>query len=134
MTEGTAGLWAFTETENALQRIPPSFGTWSDFFDKFKVSFIQENAKDQAIAWLSTTKTSNSLNLLEYISQFKNNVALSGIKNEDALINFFSRGIPTQIMRRIYSMDTVPDTIEKWYTQALHFKLVWEKANSITKG
>lgn len=31
-------------------------------------------------------------------------------------------------------MDTVPTTIEKWYTQALHFKHVWEKTNDIAKG
>ena len=30
-------------------------------------------------------------------------------------------------------MDTVPDTAEEWYTQALHFKLVWEWADNITK-
>ena len=37
-------------------------------------------------------------------------------------------------MRRIYSMDTVPDTYEKWCKQALHFKHVTEKANEIVKG
>ena len=110
------------------------FGVWQDFFDRFKASFIQENIKDQAIAWLTTTKVNNSLPLPEHIFQFKNNTALSEIKNEDAPINFFSRGILTSIMRRIFSMDTVPDTVEKWYTQALHFKLVWERADNIAKG
>ena len=125
MTEGLAGLWALTETETTLKRNPQSFGSWNNFLDGFNTSFILENTKDQAIAWFSTARTSNKLPLLEYISKFKKNAALSEIKNEDALINFFSRGIPTQIMRRIYSMDTVPTTIEKWYTQALHFKHVW---------
>lgn len=37
-------------------------------------------------------------------------------------------------MKRIYSMDTVPNTVEKWYTQTLHFKHVWEKTNKIAKG
>ena len=134
MTEGSAGLWALTETETALKKNPQSFGSWNNFLDRFNASFILENTKDQAIAWLSTARTSNKLPLLEYISKFKNNTALSKIKNEDVLINFFSRGIPTQIMRRIYSMDTVPTTIEKWCIQALHFKHVWEKTNNITKG
>ena len=31
-------------------------------------------------------------------------------------------------------MDTVPNTVEKWYLQALHFKHVWEKTNKIAKG
>ena len=134
MTKGSAGLWALTKTESALARNPKSFGSWNDFLLRFNTSFILENTKDQAIAWLSTTKTSDKIPLLKYISKFKNNMALSRINNEDALINFFSWGTPTQIMRKIYSMDTVPDTIEKWYTQALPLKHVWEKANDIVKG
>ena len=78
-------------------------------------------------------ESGKTLPLPEHISQYKNNTALSEIKNEDALINFFLRGILTSIMRRIFSMDTVPDTVEKWYTQALHFKLVWEWADNIAK-
>lgn len=31
-------------------------------------------------------------------------------------------------------MDTVPSTVEKWYTQAMHFKLTWERVESIAKG
>ena len=50
MTEGVAVLWAFMETEKALQRSPPSFSAWQDFFDRYKALFIQENIKDQAIA------------------------------------------------------------------------------------
>ena len=134
MTKETAGLWALAETEAALSRNPQNFGSWNDFLTRFNPSFILENTKDQAIAWLSTAQTSDKLPLLEYISRLKNNATLSKIKNEDALINFFPQGIPTQIMKRIYSMDTVPTTVEKWYIQALHFKHVWEKTNNITKG
>lgn len=90
MTEGSAGLWALTKTETALARNPQSFGAWNDFLTRFNASFILENMKDQAIAWLSTAKVNEKLNLLKYISKFKNNIALSSIKNEDALINFFS--------------------------------------------
>ena len=134
MKEGSAGLWALTKTETAFTNNPPGFGTWANFLKRFSTSFILENTKDQAIAWLSTTKVNDKLNLLEYISKFKNNAALSRITNQDILINFFSRGIPTQLMKRVYSMDTVPDTIEKWYLQMLHFKHVWEKTNEIAKG
>ena len=71
---------------------------------------------------------------MEYISKFKNNTALSEINNEDVLINFFSRGIPPSLMKKIYGMDTVPTTIDKWYQQTLHFQHVWEKTNEIAKG
>ena len=134
MKERLAGLWALTETEIAFTSNPPGFGTWANFLKKFNNSFILENTKEQAIAWLSTTKVNDKTNLLKYISEFKNNTALSGITDQSVLINFFSRGIPTHLMKRVYSMDTVPSTIEKWYLQTLHFKHVGEKTNEIAKG
>ena len=134
MREGPAELWALTETEATFKRNPPSFGTWNNFLDRFTASFILENTKDQVIVWMMTTKVDKKTPLLEYISQFKNSTALSGINNEDVLINFFSRGIPPTLMKRIYGMDTVPTTIEKWYQQTLRFQHVWEKTNEIAKG
>ena len=37
-------------------------------------------------------------------------------------------------MKRIYGMDTVPTTIEKWYQATLRFQHVWEKTQEIAKG
>ena len=71
---------------------------------------------------------------MDYISQFKNNAVLSEISNEDVLINFYSRGIPSFLMKKIYGMDTVPNTIEKWYQATLRFQHVWEKTNEIARG
>ena len=134
MREGSAALWSLTETEAALKRNPPNFGTWQNFLNKFSASFILENTKDQAIAWMTTTRVDKKTPLMDYISQFRNNAALSEINNEDVLLNFYSRGIPPFLMKRIYGMDTVPDTIEKWYQATLRFQHVWEKTNEIAKG
>ena len=134
MREGSAALWALTETEAALKRNPLNFGTWQDFLNKFSASFILENTKDQAIAWMTTAKVDKKTPLMDYISQFKNNAALSEINNQDVLINFYSRGIPPVLMKKIYGMDTVPNHIDKWYQQTLHFQHVWEKTNEIAKG
>ena len=106
MTEGAAWLWATTFVTKALKTTPPNFRSYNNFLKEFKASFIQENAKDQAIAWLTNTQVTNNLPLIEYISQPKNNTALSEITNQDALINFFSRGILVPIMRRVLSMDS----------------------------
>ena len=134
MKEGSARLWALTETKTAFTNNPLGFRTWADFLKKFNDSFILENTREQAIAWLSTTKVNDKIDILDYISKFKNNATLSGITDQNVLINFFSRGIPTQLMRRIYSMDTILTTMEKWYQQTLHFKHVWERTNEIAKG
>ena len=134
MKEGSAALWSLTETEATLKRNPPNFGTWQNFLNKFSASFILENTKDQAIAWMTTTKVDKKTPLMDYISQFKNNAALSEINNEDVLINFYLRGIPTFLMKKIYGMDTVPNTIEKWYQATLRFQHVQEKTNEIARG
>ena len=134
MKKGAVGLWALTETETAFTRNPSGFGTWANFLKRFNDSFILKNTREQAIAWLTTTKVNDKIDILNYISKFKNDAALSGITDQNVLINFFSRGIPTQLMRRIYSMDIVPTTMEKWYQQTLHFKQVWERTNEIAKG
>ena len=68
MREGSAALWALTKTEAALKRNPPNFGTWQSFLDKFSTSFILENTKDQAIAWMTTTKVDKKTPLMDYIS------------------------------------------------------------------
>ena len=134
MREGSAALWSLTETEAALKRNPPNFGTWQNFLNKFSTSFILENTKDQAIAWMTTTRVDKKTPLMDYISQFKNNAALSKISNGDVLINFYSRGIPSFLMRKIYGMDTVPNTIDKWYQATLRFQHVQEKTNEIARG
>ena len=131
MKEGSAAIWASTLTKKALSLPTPSLGSWTAFHDNFKTSFVHIDVKNEAIASLTTTSVTKNLPLGDYISQFKNHIALSEITHEDTLINFFSRGIPAPLMKRIYGMDTVPTTIDEWYTRALHFKTQWDRADAI---
>ena len=131
MKEGSAAIWASTITKKALALTIPTLGTWTAFLADFQTSFIHIDVKNVAIAWLTTTSVTKNLPLRDYISQFKNLVALSKITHEDTLINFSSRGIPAPLMKQIYSMDTVPTKIDKWYTHAIHFKTQWDRADAI---
>ena len=109
----------------------PSFGTYQDFITYFTTAFVHEDTKGEAIEWFTNTCILKGLLLNDYISQFQNNAEISGITNKDTLINFFLGGIPTSLMRRVDSMDTVPNTIEEWYKQAIHFKVQWVRADAI---
>ena len=131
MREESAVTWASTFTKKALALTPPTLGTWTRFYSDFKTSYIHIDVKNEAIAWLTTTCISKNLPLGDYISQFKNHVALSEITHEDALINFFSRGIPVSLMKQIYAMDTVPTKIDDWFIHAVHFKTQWDRADAI---
>lgn len=129
MTENSAKVWSSTFIQTALGRNPVSFGTTENFNAEFKTSFIHEDTKSNAITWLTATKVSKELPLNEYISSFQNKVAISEITDQGVLINYFAVGINPSLMRRIMSMDTVPTTIEGWYTKAIHFKNQWERAD-----
>ena len=67
--------------------------------DRSVTGKVTEHTENEAIAWLTTTSITKNLPLRDYISQFKNHVALSEITHEDTLINFFSRGIPAPLMK-----------------------------------
>ena len=99
MKEGSATIWASAFTKKALALANPNLGTWTAFYDDFKTSFIHIDIKNKAIAWLTPTSITKNLPLGDYISQFKNHIALSEITHEDTLINFFSRGIPAPLMK-----------------------------------
>ena len=99
MKEGSAATWASTVTKKALALSPPNLGRWEDFVREFKTAFIHIDIKNEAIGWLTNTIVSPKLPLGDYISQFKNQVAISEITHEDTLINFFSRGIPPALMK-----------------------------------
>ena len=130
MKEGSAVIWAST-FKKALTLPTPTLGTWANFHVDFKTSFIHIDVKNEAIAWLTTTSVTKNLPLGDYISQFKNHVALSEITHKDTLINFFSRGSSAPLMKQIYGMDTLPTKIDEWYTHAIHFKTQWDRADAI---
>ena len=81
----------------------------------------------------SKKNNSYSPSLMEYISTFKNHIALANISDPNVLIGYFSAGIPPPLMRHIMSMDTIPSTIDEWYKKAIAFQTQWERADDIAK-
>ena len=140
MTKGSALTWAATFRLSAISGTSFSLGTFADFVMKFNSTFKHHDVTGNAISWLSTkcmiksTKNNSySPSLMEYISTFKNHIALANISDANVLIRYFSAGIPPPLMRRIMSMDTVPSTIDEWYKKAVTFQTQWEQADDITR-
>ena len=140
MTKGSALTWAATFRQSAISGTLFSLGTFANFVTKFNTTFKHHDVTGNAISWLSTKRmlknaknNSYSPSLTEYISTFKNHVALANISDPNILIGYFSTGIPPPLMRRIMSMDTVPSTIEEWYKKAITFQTQWERADDIAK-
>ena len=139
MTKGSALTWATTFRQNAISGTIITIGTFSSFVTKFESAFKHHDTTGPAIAWLSTKRMTKGKNntysptLVEYVSHFKNYCSLAEITDQNVLIGYFSAGIPSPLMRRIMSMDTVPTTIDNWYEKAISFQTQWERADEISK-
>ena len=138
MTEGSALTWADTFRENAFNGTAVTLGTWDDFLKRFQTTFKHQDTAGNAISWLSThcmTKKNGkySPSLESYISTFQSNTTRAGITDHNVLISFFAAGIPTPLMKRVMSLDTVPDKINEWYTKATHFQNQWDRAEQIAQ-
>jgi hypothetical protein len=137
MTKGSALTWAATFRQKSIIGTAIAMGTFSDFVKEFKSSFEHHDIVGNAIAWLSHKRMTSKSNgtfepsLPTYISGFQNHVAQSKITDHNVLIGFFSAGIPSDLMRQIYSMETVPTTIDEWYKKALTFQTHYERAREV---
>ena len=132
MKKGSAAIWAEVCRQQGLATL--SFGTFAQFQQDFENTFVDTNAAQEAMNWLSTTRIDSREQLQEYINTFKLNVVRAKydkLKDAATLISYFSAGVPTWIMHRIQAMDTVPTTLALWYEKAAHFRLQKEIAQKI---
>ena len=132
MKKGSAAIWAEVRRQQGLATL--LFGTFTQFQQDFENAFVDTNAAQEAMNWLSTTCINSREQLQEYTNTFKLNVVHAKYdKTKDAttLISYFSAGVPTWIMHRIQAMNTVPTTLALWYEKAAHFRLQKEIAQKI---
>ncbi|KAF8557691.1 hypothetical protein OG21DRAFT_1481937 [Imleria badia] len=113
MKKGTAQGWATTFTTDTIKL--KKFGTFDDFKALETLQSLNQNGDD----------------ILGYINQFKVAAHQSGLTDHSVLIHFFSEGLNPGLMKHIYTMDTVPDKIEAWYTKAEAFQAQWARSNKI---
>ena len=140
MTKGSALSWATTFWENSIDATGTiTLGTYPNFIAKFNEDFKQRDVTGTTIIWLTIKwmvlkkDQTYSPPLNQYISEFQNHVAQANIKDQNILIGYFSTGIPPSLMQWIMFMDTVPTTIQEWYSKAIHFQTQWERAEKISK-
>ena len=129
MKKGSAATWAEVHHQQGLATFV--FGTFTQFQTDFKTTFVNTNAAQEAMTWLSTTHINSGEQLQEYINTFKLNVVCTKydeVKDTAMLISYFSAGVPTWIMHCIQAIDTVPTTLALWYEKAAHFCLQKEIA------
>ena len=108
MRKGPALGWATMFTTDAIDN--NKFRTFPDFVTTLKTTFLTTDLKRRAFATLQSL-VQHKDNVLGYINEFKVAAHLSGVTDQIVLIRLFSEGLNPVLMRCIYSMDSVPTTI-----------------------
>ncbi|KAF8546249.1 hypothetical protein OG21DRAFT_1427588, partial [Imleria badia] len=126
--KGTAKGWVTTFTADAIKL--KKFGTFDDFVKLLETTFCTSNIKGKALGTLQSLNQDGD-DILGYINQFKVATHQSGLTDHSVLICFFSEGLNPGLMKCIYTMDTVPNKIEAWYTKAEAFQAQWARSNKI---
>ena len=72
MKKGSAATWAEVCCQQGLATL--SFGTFTQFQTDFETTFINTNATQEAMSWLSTTRIDSGEQLQEYINTFKHSM------------------------------------------------------------
>ncbi|KAF8549926.1 hypothetical protein OG21DRAFT_1420497, partial [Imleria badia] len=128
MKKGTAQGWAATFTADTIQL--KKFGTFDDFVKSLEATFCTTDIKGKALGTLQCLNQDGD-DILGLINQFKVTAHQSSLTDHSVLICFFSEGLNPRLMKQIYTMDTVPDKIEAWYTKAKAFQAQWAHSNKI---
>ncbi|KAI5115155.1 hypothetical protein M0805_005530 [Coniferiporia weirii] len=139
MQTRTAGDWAINRESlasaynvdakgNKLSTIV-GYGTWDDFVNDFKSTFIttdDTNEAQQALIKLKQTGTADDFN-----NQFQSLATRSGITSPEALIALYQAGLTPALLKTIYNRDTMPATINDWYKAASRSDNIYRRLRAI---
>ena len=68
----------------------------------------------------------------EYTSQFRVLAGKAKITDNKTLIEYFMEGINQGILAKIFGMETLPTTIDQWYTRASKFDTAYRRLQEIS--
>ncbi|KAI5114900.1 hypothetical protein M0805_001066 [Coniferiporia weirii] len=139
MQTRTAGDWAINRESlasaynvdakgNKLSTIV-GYGTWENFVNDFKSTFIttdDTNEAQQALIKLKQTGTADDFN-----NQFQSLATRSGITSPEALIALYQAGLTPALLKTIYNRDTMPTTINDWYKAASRSDNIYRRLRAI---
>ena len=120
MNSGPAQAWKesfITQKTDANGNM--NLGTWVACKEALENAFLISDIPGNARAKLQTLKQTGRAN--EYVGQFWILAQQSKITDETTLIEYFMEGLKPKLLEKIYSLQTIPTTIENWYSHACRF-------------
>ncbi|THH04929.1 hypothetical protein EW145_g5163 [Phellinidium pouzarii] len=121
MLEKAARDWATNRTTialapNSTTKTSTGFGTWEDFVNDFRNTFITTNDSANAQHQLLNIKQMGTAD--NYNTQFRSLVTHSNISDKNTLSKMYQQGLTHGLIQHIYARDKLPDTMEEWYQAA----------------
>ena len=130
MNSGPAQAWKesfITQKTNVNRNM--NLGTWVACKQALENAFLISDIPGNARAKLRTLKQTGRAD--EYVGQFRILAQRSKITDETTLIEYFMEGLKPKLLEKIYSLQTIPTTIENWYSHACRFDNQWSRVQEI---
>ena len=103
--------------------------TLEDFFTTIKEEFGDPDKQATKIYKLCTI-TQGECTADEHVLAFRK-VAQSSSYGGEALIKEFKCSLNSQLHKHISNLDNIPETIDRWYKQAMHLDRQWRRSGSL---
>ena len=129
MKEGIAALWKKSFWEKRVG--DPNLGTWKDFKKTLIKSFAPADKEGDAITKMQTAQMSRKT-ADEFVEEFKNWAAESGVTEDRPLIEWFMAALPIILRDKILQLKSPPTKITDWYSTASKLDNNWRKFKAIT--
>jgi len=131
MKKGTATSWKEAWTQEKLATTTQDFGTLKDFIEELKKAFRASDTEGDARARLRQLRQGKGT-VDEYVAEFRILAGKAKMREEDkALTEYFMEGINTGILQKIFAQETLPTTIDEWYTQASKYDAQYRRVQEI---
>lgn len=126
MKEGYTYNWAdsFNQAKDAANAADN--GSWKDFSDELTKAFTTFKPAENAVQALSVLQQGSS-SADDYIIQFKNLVARSGLKDYIAIKDYFLRGLSKGLRAGAFKTFPLPTNMDEWYTRAREVYQSWRE-------
>jgi Retrotransposon gag protein len=133
LTGGPAASWKRSFINEVCKRNPVSYGTWAEFSKRILETFEPIDDKGTARTQMKNLKQGSS-GVQDYISQFRILQERSGLTDNESLIEYFMDGIHPELLKKVYGMEIVPDTLEGWMKAVSKWEGQHKRAQAIIKN
>jgi hypothetical protein len=131
MTGGVAKEWKESYIIDAKAKNPTKpFGTYEAFIELLKEAFLVADGEGDARAKLRQLRQGTGP-IADYISQFRIYAGRSKITEDKSLIEYFMEGLHPRLLEKIYSVETIPKTLAKWFELATRFDAHYHRVKEI---